>query len=88
LKKNDKEAKICTLYVPEKYQDQGIATIILHKAFEWLVTSKPLVTVAGYKVDMLERIIRKNGWELSQVLDDYYTNRSQEYVYNGGLKLK
>ena len=86
LKKDAEEVKLSTLYVSDKYRGAGVATSMLEKAFEWLGTDRPLITIADYKVPMFEGIIKKYGWELTQVLvDGYYNDRSKEHVYNGKI---
>ncbi len=87
LKKDKEEKKICTLYVKPDYQKQGIATKIVEKSFEWLGTTKPLITIADYKLDQFSSIIKKYGWEETQVLEEgYYNDRSREHVFNGKIE--
>lgn len=84
LKKDATERKISTIYVKDEYQKRGIATALLEKCFEWLGTTKPLITFADYKVPQFEGIIKKYGWKLTTILEDgYYNDHSREYVYNG-----
>ena len=86
LKKDDGELKISTLYVKPKYQKQGIATALIERCFEWLGTTKPLITIADYKLDQFSGIIRKHGWKETQVLDvGYYNDSSREHVFNGTI---
>lgn len=86
LKKDDIEKKICTFLVVEEYRGKHVAARILEKAFEYLGTTKPLVTIADYKIPMFEPIIKKYHWELTQTMSEgYYNNTSREFVYNGKL---
>ena len=85
LKKNDaeRERKICTLYVLDEFRRKGLATALLSEAFVRLGTTRPLITIADYKVGMFESIIKKYRWRKTQVLDvGRYTNHSKEFVYN------
>lgn len=84
LKKNITERKICTFYVEPDYRKQGIGTALIEKCFEWLGTTKPLITIADYKLDQFTGIINKYGWTENQVLKSgYYNNHSREHVFNG-----
>lgn len=86
LKKDDIESKICTLFVVEEYRGKHVATKLLEQAFKYLGTTKPLITIADYKVSMFEHIIRKYNWKLTQTMSaGYYNSTSRELVYNGKL---
>ena len=67
-------------------QKRGIATALVERCFEWLGTTKPLITIADYKLDQFAGIIKKYGWEETQVLDSgYYNDHSREHVFNGTI---
>lgn len=86
LKKDSEESKICTFLVLEDYRGKHVATNMLEHAFKYLGTTKPLITIAEYKIKMFEPIIKKYNWQLTQVMDKgYYNNSSRELVYNGKL---
>lgn len=86
LKKDSEEKKICTIYVVKKYRGRGIATVMLKQAFKYLETTKPLISIADYKVSSFSSIIKKYNWKLTQKLNKgYYNNNYCEYVYNGYL---
>ncbi len=89
LKKDELEKKICTFLVVEKYRRKHVATELLEKAFKYLGTTKPLITIADNKFKMFENIIKKYDWKLTQTLSKgYYNNTSCELVYNGKLSKK
>ena len=53
-------------------------------SFEWLETTKPLITIADYKLPQFTSIIQKYDWKETSVLENaYYNNHSQEHVFNG-----
>lgn len=85
LKKDKEEKKICTLYVSDKCRGLGIGTSIVEESMKWLGTTKPLVTLADYKLDMFTQIIKKYGWELTEVVEGLYNNRFKELCFNGAL---
>lgn len=86
LKKEEDEKKICTILVLEKFRGNRIATLLLEESFKYLGTTKPLITIADYKLSMFESIIKKYEWQLTQTMcDGYYNNTSHELVFNGKL---
>lgn len=86
LKKDSEECKISTFYVKPDYQRQGIATELLEKCFSWLGTTRPLITIADYKLDQFAKIIKKYDWQETQILtNNYYNAHSKEHVFNGRI---
>lgn len=86
LKKTDAESKISTLFVVKSYRRRLVATKLLEKAFDYLGTTKPLISIADYKVSMFASIIAKYHWELTEIMSiGYYNSFSREFVYNGKL---
>lgn len=58
LKKINTEKKICTFFVVKEYRGQHVATKMLEYIFEYLGTSKPLITITDYKVLSFAPIIK------------------------------
>ena len=88
LKKDSTESKICTLLIVDEYREKHVATVLLKHAFKYLGTTKPLITIADYRLPMFEHIIQKYDWKLTQTLSEgYYNNSSCELVYNGYLSV-
>lgn len=58
LKKINTEKKICTFFVVKEYRGQHVATKMLEYIFEYLGTSKPLITITDYKVLSFVPIIK------------------------------
>lgn len=86
LKKQDAERKICTLFILNEYRNMGVATALLEDSFKFLQTTKPLFTVAEYKLEQFIPIIKKYGWQKTQVLEKgYYNDLSREIVFNGKI---
>lgn len=86
LKRDNAESKICTFLVVDEYRGKHISTKMLDQAFKYLGTTKPMITIADYKIPMFEHIIKKYHWELTQTMNaGYYNSTSREYVYNGKL---
>ena len=85
LKKDNEEQKICTLYVSDKCRGLGIGTAIVEESMRWLGTTKPLITLADYKLEMFRPIINKYGWELTEIVSGLYNDRAQELCFNGTL---
>lgn len=85
LKKDEEEQKICTLYVSDKYRGLGLGTALIEESMRWLGTTKPLITLADYKLEMFRPIINKYGWELTEIVTGIYNDKSQELCFNGTL---
>ena len=83
LKKS--EQKVCTLFVREEARGQHLATRLLSEAFIYLGTTKPLITIAEYKVPQFTGLIKKYGWEHTQTLDASYYGNAREFVFNGTM---
>lgn len=85
LKKDSEEKKICTLYVSDGYRGLGIGSLIVNESLKWLGTTKPLVTLADYKLEMFRPLIEKYDWQLTEVVSGLYNDRSEELCFNGTL---
>ena len=85
LKNNNQEKKICTLYVSDKYRNLGIGTLILEESIKWLKTTKPLITLTDYKLELFLPIIKKYDWKLTEVIENFYNDETKELCYNGFL---
>ena len=85
LKKDDEEQKICTLYVSDECRGKKIGTTIIEESMRFLETTKPLITLADYKLPMFEPIIKKYDWELTEVVEGLYNDKYKELCFNGIL---
>lgn len=85
VKQDEFEKKICTLFVDPEARGQRVATHLLEKCFDVLQTTKPMITLADYKLPMFEGIIKKYGWEKTQEVSGLYNDKYKELVYNGIL---
>lgn len=85
LKKDGIEQKICTLYVSAKYRGLGIGEAVVEEAIKWLGTTKPFITFADSKLEMFKPIINKYGWNLIQIVPNFYKDGVQELCFNGTL---
>lgn len=84
LKKDKIERKISTLFVKKEFQKQGIATELVEQCFKWLGTTKPLITIADYKLEQFQKLIEKYGWVETSVMEEgFYNDHSREHVFNG-----
>lgn len=83
LKKTHCEKKICTLKVDEGYQKKGIGSELILKAFDFLETDKPLITVPEEYEKAFSRILNKFGFEKTDGIQGLYRENKIEYIYNG-----
>ena len=85
IKEDENEKKICTLFVDEKARGLGVGTKLVEKSMEILDTTKPMITIAEYKLPMFKGLIEKYGWEKTEEVSGLYNDRYKELVYNGFL---
>ncbi len=88
LKKEENERKICTLFVDNNYRMKNIGNILLEKSFEFLETTKPLITFTEDKLPMFLKIIEKYDWQLTNIVESKYNNELKELYFNGQLTKK
>ena len=81
IKKDSFEKKI----VSNESRGLGIGSKLVEKAMEILQTTKPMITIADYKLPMFEGLIKKYDWKQTQEVKGLYNDRSAELVYNGYL---
>lgn len=86
LKKTNEEKKLCIIFVADGYRNLGIGSMILKESMQWLGTTKPLITIADYKLEMFKPFINKYGWELNEIINGLYNTEHQELFFNGSLK--
>lgn len=85
LKRTLEEQKICTIYVKEKYRRKGIGTALINESMNWLGTTKPLITIADYKLEMFKPFINKYDWKLTEIVSGLYNGKNNELCFNGYL---
>ena len=85
LKKTHCEKKICTLKVDERSKRKGIGSALILKAFDFLETDKPLITVPEEYDDVFSKILDKFRFEKTCEIYGLYRDNKIEYIYNGLL---
>ncbi len=85
LKSDEEEKKICTLYVSNQVRGQHLGTRMVEASMQFLGTTKPLITLADYKLPMFQPIIEKYDWELTEIVSGLYSDRAKELCFNGTL---
>lgn len=85
VKEDEIEKKICTLFVSTDARGLGIGTLLVEKSMEILKTTKPMITIADYKLPMFKGLIEKYGWVKTEEVTGLYNDRHKELVYNGYL---
>lgn len=83
LKRDTDEKKICTLMINSEYRMQGYAKELLEDAYNFLGTTKPVITIPEFRMSEFDRIIEEYGWVKSGETGIY---RSNEIIFNGKEK--
>ena len=83
LKNTDREKKICSLRVIEKFRNKGIGKRLFEKAFEYLGTTKPLITLPEecYK-DAFRGLLEKYNFVETSRREGVYRDNRIEYFFN------
>lgn len=85
VKKENKERKICTLFVKPEYSNQGIGSTLLQSAFDYLGTTRPVITFSDYKLPEFQPLIQKYNWEIDEKVFKSY---NQHYELKCNTKLQ
>lgn len=85
LKREPDEKKICTMYVSDQHRGLRLGTTLVEESLHWLGTTKPMITMADYKLDMFRPMIDKYGWDLTEVIRGKYNDKYEELCFNGTL---
>lgn len=80
--------KTFTLYVSYECISLSVLTLIVEKSMNWLGTTKPLITLADYKLEMFTPLINKYNLELTEKITGAYNDRSKELCFNKILTSK
>jgi GNAT superfamily N-acetyltransferase len=79
LKRDEYEKKLCTFMINEDYRKRGYSKELLEDAFDFLGTSKPIITIPKFRLDEFSKIIDAYDWIESGSIDNY---KSDEIVFN------
>lgn len=85
-KRSSTERKMCTIWVDPAFAGSGMGVRLMKDSMRWLGTEKPLATVSEARMPSFAGIMARLGYELTQVLPDYYVEGQAEYVFNGALE--
>lgn len=81
-KRSPSESKLCTLWTSERIRGFGIGTMLFSEALDWLQESCPLTTIPEERMPGFDRILRGQGFALTNVVDSMYRPGAKEYVFN------
>lgn len=83
LKNTNKEKKICSMRVLENFRNKGIGKKLFEKAFEYLGTRKPLITLPEecYK-GAFKRLLEKYNFVETNRVEGFYRDNKIEYFFN------
>lgn len=81
------EKKVSTLWVAPPFRKAGIGKALLIKSFDLLDTQHPLMTIPQRHVPQFQSLLDYFGFELSDILPNYYRQGQDEHVFNGFLTI-
>ncbi len=85
--KNDREKKLCTLYFRPEYRYRRVAKILVDQAINLLETTQPLITIPSTSISGFTRLIKRYNWQLTDCINDCYSNGVNEFIFNGEIAL-
>lgn len=85
--KNDCEKKLCTLYFRPEYRYRRVAKILVDQAINLLETTQPLITIPSTSISGFTRLIKRYNWQLTDCINDCYSNGVNEFIFNGEIAL-
>ena len=83
--KREKENKLCTVYFDPKYRKQKLGITLVDKSIELIGDSKPLITMPSSYLPQFKNIIRRYDWQLTDCIDNCYSDNISEYIFNGEI---
>ncbi len=81
LKNNCDEKRISIFKVDKIYKE--ISTSLMDESLTVLDTNTPIISVSDERLNSLSPLFKKYNWHCMEILSDYFSNNSCEYVYNG-----
>jgi hypothetical protein len=88
LKKTDLEQKLCTLWVDPNCRKLKVATTLAARAFDWLGTRYPLLTVPEERMGEFAPLLNYWRFHERERLVGYYRPGKVEYAFNSYLRPK
>lgn len=83
LKNTETEKKIRHIMVLPQYRRNHIGSRLILKAFEYLGTRTPKITVSEDSINVLQPLLDKYKFELTDIVKDIYIKGKEEYIFNG-----
>lgn len=83
LKNTEIEKKIRHIMVLPQYRRNHIGSRLILKAFEYLGTRTPKITVSEDNINGLQPLLDKYKFELTDIVKDIYIKGKDEYIFNG-----
>lgn len=83
LKNTETEKKIRHIMVLPQYRRNHIGSRLILKAFEYLGTRTPKITVSEDSINILQPLLDKYKFELTDIVKDIYIKGKEECIFNG-----
>lgn len=84
-KSDDRERKLCTIWVAPAARGRGVASDLVDEALDWLKDPHPLLTVPDERLAELTPLVRARGFRLTQRIRSCYREGRVEHIFNGSL---
>lgn len=81
LKKDQLENKISTFFIERKFENMGLATLLLNTSIEILGTKPIDITVSENNIDKLYPFLSKNGFKKHNEIEGQYNKNKKEFHF-------
>ncbi|QCB53936.1 GNAT family N-acetyltransferase [Sphingopyxis sp. PAMC25046] len=85
VKRDNIEAKICTLWVSETCRGKGVGGELMAEAIDWIGHAHPLFTVPAERYEEFRPLMARFRFEETMRIPSLYRSGVVEHVYNGQL---
>lgn len=85
VKRDNIEAKICTLWVSETWRGKGVGGELLAEAIDWIGHARPLFTVPAERYEEFRPLMARFRFAETMRIPSLYRAGVVEHVYNGQL---
>ncbi len=82
LKHDGIQNKICTLWVNDNHQKEGLGSKLIETSIQKLETEHPLITVSDVRLSQFEPLLNKYNFNLHSAYESYYRQHITEFSFN------
>lgn len=86
VKREQDEAKICTVWIAPSGRGQGNGLRLMSEAIDWLQVDKPLITIPAERYDQFLPLMTRLRFEETARITSLYRAGVIEHIFNGRFR--